>query len=219
MSYVRVQIKDYKNLMKRLNDTKKAPRKVMKALMSDARKRVPGWVSTEVAKVYGVKKSDVPNKIGSLKVVGDNIQDLKFIYSGRKLTPAHFNMSPKAPNPGGGYTLKATILRGKRSTLGKVKKLTKKQRKALTKNFTGSGTQKSAKSPIMLMHTGNTQAGGTNYIPFQRVSTNRKDVIAIKPTSLKQMIENKQTKLGIQASLSENLQKRLDHHMQRHMGK
>ena len=216
MSYARVQIKDYKNLMKKLNDTKKAPQKVMRALMSDGRKRVPGWVATEVTKVYGVKKADVPNKIGSLKIVGSNIKDLKFIYAGRRLTPAHFNMTPTAPNPGNGYTLKATILKGKRSTLGKVKKLSKKQRKALTQNFTGSGTQKSAKSPIMLMYTGNTQAGGTNYIPFQRVSTDRKDVIAIKPTSLKQMIENKQTAAGISKAISEGMQKRLDHHMKRY---
>ena len=219
VAYVRCQIKDYKNLMKRLNGTKKAPRKVLNALMSDARKKVPGWVSTEVTKVYGIKKADVPNKIGSLKVVGDSIKDLKFIYAGRKLTPAHFNMAPKTPNPGGSYTLKATSLKGKRSTLGKVKKLTKKQRASMAKNFTRSGSQKSSKSPIMLMHTGNTQAGGVNYIPFQRVSKDRKDVIAIKPTSLKQMIENKKTAEGISKAINEGLGKRLDHHMQRYMGK
>ncbi len=219
MSYVRCQIKGYKDLMKRLDDTKKAPQKVMKALMSDARKRVPGWVSTEVTKVYGIKKADVPGKIGSLKVVGDNIKDLKFIYSGRKITPAHFNMSPTAPNPGGSYTLKATIRKGKRSTYGKIKKLTKKQRAALGKNFTQSGTQKSEKSPIMLMSTGNTQVDGTNYIPFQRVSKDRKDIIPIKPTSLKQMIENEQVSMGIQKAINEGLQKRMDHHMKRFMGK
>lgn len=216
VSYVRCQIKDYKNLMKRLNDTKKAPQKVMKSLMSDARNRVPGWIATEVTKVYGVKKADVPSKFGSLKVVGDDIKDLKFIYSGRRLTPAHFNMAPKVPNPSGGYTLKATILKGQRSTLGKVKKLTKKQRAAMAKNFTRSGTKKSDRSPIMLMSTGNTRADGTNYIPFQRVSTNRKDVIAIKPTSLKQMIENEKTAAGIKTAITDGLQKRLDHHMKRY---
>ena len=219
MSYVRCQIKDYKILKKRLNDTKKAPQKVMKALFSDARKRVPGWIATEVTKVYGIKKADVPNKIGSLKIVGDNVSDLKFIYSGRRLTPAHFNMSPQAPNPGGGYTLKATILKGKRKTLGKVKKLTKKQRAAMAKNFTRSGTKKSDRSPIMLMSTGNTRVDGTNYIPFQRRSKNRKDVIAIKPTSLPKMIENKQVSAGISKAIDEGLGKRLDHHMKRHMGK
>ena len=219
MSYVRCQIKDYKALKKRINDTKKVPQKVMRAFISDARKRVPGWISTEVTKVYGVKKADVPNKIGSLKIVGDNVSDLKFIYSGRRLTPAHFNMSPQVPNPGGGYTLKATILKGKRKTLGKVKKLTKKQRKALAKNFTRSGPHTSSKSPIMLMHTGNTRADGTNYIPFQRVSANRKDVIAIKPTSLPKMVENKQVTAGIRKAMDEGLPKRLDHHMNRYMGK
>lgn len=204
-------------MKKKIDDMQKAPRKVMSGLISDAKKRVPGWVATEVTKVYGVKKSDVPDKIGSLKVVGDNINDLKFIYAGRKLTPAHFNMSPKAPNPGGSYTLKATIHKGQRTTLGKVKKLTKKQRVALGKNFTRSGERRSDHSPIMLMHTGNTRAEGTNYIPFQRVSTDRKDVIAIKPTSLPQMIRNERTAEGIQKAINENLGKRLDHYMDRYM--
>lgn len=217
MSYVRCQVKNCEKLMKRLNDMKNAPQKVLDALEADAKKRIPGWVATEVTKVYGIKKADVPSKIGSLKIVGQSIKDLKFIYSGRKITPAHFNMSPTAPNPGGSYTLKATIRKGKRSTYGKIKKLTKKQRAALGKNFTQSGTQKSEKSPIMLMHTGNTRVDGTNYIPFQRVSKDRKDIIAIKPTSLKQMIENEQVSEGIKTAINEGLQKRLDHHMNRFM--
>jgi hypothetical protein len=116
-------------------------------------------------------------------------------------------MSPTAPGPNA-YTLKATIIRGERATLGKVKKLTKKQRAALGKNFTRSGTRKSDHSPIMLMH-----AGGGTYIPFQRKSTNRKDIEAIKTLSLQQMISGERASPNISKAINEGLQKRLDQHL------
>lgn len=219
MSYVRIGIDNYRALKKQIDDSKKAPGKVMRALMSDAVKRVPGWVASEVTEDYGIKKGDITKqKAGSIRIVGSSLSSLKFIFAGRVLTPTHFNMSPKSPNPGGSYTLKATIVKGQRSTLGKVKKLTKKQRAALGKNFTRSGTQSSDHSPIMLMHTGNKQADGTNYIPFQRKSTDRKDIVAIKTVSLPQMVSSERTRDDIHRVINEGLQKRLEHHMNRYMG-
>ena len=208
-------IKNYQGLKKKLDDQKKAPQKVMKALSSDARKRVPGWVAAEVTQTYGVKKSEITGKkIGGVKVQGSDVRNMKVIYTGRPLTHTHFSMSPKVPKQGGGYTLKATVIKGQRTTLGKVKKLTKKQRAALTKNFTGSGTKTSDHSPIMLM-----RANGGQYLPFQRKSPNRKDIEAIKTVSLPQMISSERTAEGIQKVINENLEKRLDHHMKRYMGK
>ena len=83
----------------------------------------------------------------------------------------------------------------------------------MAKNFTRSGTKTSDHSPIMLMPTGST------YIPFQRKSTDRKDVEAIKALSLPQMVSSKRTHEGIQTAINDGLQKRLDHHMKRYMGK
>ena len=115
-------------MKKKIDDMQKAPQQVMKNLTSEAKKRVPGWVATEVAKQYGVKKGEITGqKIGRIKAEGDSFKEVRVVYTGRVLTPTHFNMSPKAPNPGGGYTLKATIVKGQRTTLGQVKKLTKKQ--------------------------------------------------------------------------------------------
>ena len=210
---VNFEIKDYQALRKKMEDMKKAPEKVMKRLTADARKRVPGWVATEVAKAYGVKKGEISGgKLGSMQVKGKSFNQLRVIYKGRVLTPTHFSMSPTAPKPNrGAYTLKATIIKGHRAEMGKIKKLTKKQKKALTKNFTSSGMQTSTSSPIMLMPTGST------YIPFQRVSTNRKDVVAIKTLSLPQMVSSKRTEEGIQTAINDGLQKRLDHYMKRYM--
>lgn len=211
-------IKDYDKLMKEIEGMKKAPKKVMGSLMGDVRKRVPGWVSTEVSKHYGVKKADITqNKLGQMKIRGDNVQTAQLVYTGRVLTPTHFGMTPKAPGKNA-YTLKAEIIRGEKETLGKVKKLTKKQRAALGKNFRKEGTRNSQRSPIMLMHTGNQQAKGTSFIPFQRKSTDRKDVEAIKTVSLPQMISGKAAE-DITSAINNGLGKRLDHYMERYMGK
>ena len=215
---VRCEVKNYKLVKKKIGAMQAAPRKVMTNLTAEAKKRVPGWVATEVAKAYGVKKGEITGqKIGRVTPQGASFKDVRIVYTGRVLTPTHFNMSPKAPNPGGAYTLKASIVKGQRTTLGKVKKLTKKQRAALAKNFTGSGSRQSDHSPIMLMHTGNTQEGGTDYIPFQRKSVQRVDVAAIKTISLPQMVSSPRTEEGIQRAINEGLGKRLDHHMNRHM--
>lgn len=215
MSGVRMAIKNYKTVMKKLDDKKKAPQKVMKALSSDARKRVPGWVATEVTQTYGVKKSEITGKkIGGVKVQGSDVRNMKVIYTGRPLTHTHFSMSPKVPKEGGSYTLKATVLKGQRKTLGNVKKLSKAQRAALAKNFTGSGSKSSTKSPIMLM-----RANGGQYLPFQRMSSNRRDIEVKKTLSLPQMVSSERTEEDIQRAISGGMEKRLDHHMKRYMGK
>lgn len=215
---VQAVVKDYDKLVKEIEGMKKAPKKVMRSLMGDVRKRAPGWVAAEVSKHYGVKKAEVTqNKLGTMKVKGDNVQTAQLVYNGRVLTPTHFGMTPKAPGQNA-YTLKAEIIRGEKTTLGKVKKLTKKQRAALGKNFRKEGTRNSQRSPIMLMHTGNKQAEGTSYIPFQRKSTDRKDVEAVKTVSLPQMISGR-AKEDIGIAINNGLSKRLEHYMDRYMGK
>lgn len=211
---VRCEIKEYNVVKKQMKALEKAPAKVMASITNEAKKRVPGWVATEVAKQYGVKKSEITGqKIGRVRAEGGSVKDVRIVYTGRLLTHTHFNMSPREPNPGGAYTLKATIVKGQRTTLGKVKKLTKKQRAALGKNFTGSGTRSSDHSPIMLM-----RANGGHYLPFQRVSENRGDIVVRKAISLPQMVSSKRTQDGIQKAISENMGKRLEHYMSRYMG-
>lgn len=210
-----IGIKHYKKLTAELKKLEKAPKTVLDRTLSDARSRVPGWVSAEVAKQYGISKKEVGDgKTSKLKVQGKKLPTVELEYSGRVLTPTHFKMSPTAPKPNrGGYTLKASILRDKKTTLGKVKKLTKKQQAALAKNFRREGTQSSDHSPIMLMGTGNTRVGGTDYIPFQRKSTNRKDVQVIKTVSVPQMIDSDRVSPNIQKAIDDGIGKRLEHHL------
>lgn len=215
---IKCEIRDIGGLHKKLDKMKEAPEKVLRNLTADAKKRVPGWVAAEVVKQYGVKKGEITGqKVGTVTVKGRNIKNTKIIYRGRTLTPTHFSMSPKAPKPNrGAYTLKATIIKGNRATLGKVRKMTKKQRAALAKNFHNEGTQNSDHSPVMLMPAAK---GSTTYIPFQRKSQSRSDVEAVKTLSLPQMVSSKRTEDGIYRAINDGLGKRLDHHMERYLGK
>lgn len=210
MSSVTVELKEYDDLIRQCKALKKDPEKVLKRLTADCKKRVPGWVAGEVVKHYGVKKNEISGgQLGSLKITGNSFKQLKFIYTGRILTPTHFKMSPTAPKPNrGGYTLKATVIKGKRTTLGKVKKLTKKQMKNIGRNFQREGTKTSDHSPIMLM-----RANGGHYLPFQRKSTNRNDIKAIKTISLPQMISGDRAREDVHKAVAEGVQKRLQHHM------
>lgn len=214
-----INLKEVKRFMKSMQT---APEKVVEVTVKDFKSRAPGWVATEVAKHYNVKKSEIaPAKytkspIGNVKVKGKTLNSVGLIYKGRVLTPVRFSMKPLAPT-GGAYTLKATFVKGERKTLGKVKKLTKKQQKNVGKNFTQQGTQNSPRSPIMLMGTGNKKVGGTDYIPFQRVSKDRNDIKAIKTLSMPQMVSNPQVEEKIYAAISEKLGKRLNHHVDRYM--
>lgn len=209
----------YKQTIKAMESLQGKSERVIKRLLSDARARAPGWVAAEVTKVYNIKKSEItPAKAGkakknagSVRVNGETVDGLELVYRGRVLSPAHFGMTPKAPKAT--YTLKAEIIKGQKVVLGKKKKLTKKQRAALGKNFRREGTQNSDHSPIMLMPTGAGSAEGTQFIPFQRKSADRKDIKAIKTVSLPQMVSSERTSENINQAINENLQKRMAQHM------
>ena len=61
-------VTNYKQTIKNLEALQGKSEKVIKRLISDARTRVPGWVETEVTKVYNIKKSEItPAKEGQSK--------------------------------------------------------------------------------------------------------------------------------------------------------
>lgn len=212
------QVTNYKQTIKALQGVQNRSEKVLQRAVSDARTRIPGWVASEVTKVYNIKKSEVtPAKmkngkatkpVGSIRVNGETVSGLEIIYRGRVLSPVHFGMTPKAPKSGA-YTLKAEIIKGQKVILGKKKKLTKKQRRALGKNLRHEGVQTSQKSPIMLMSTGAKSEDKTQYIPFQRRSPDRKDIVPIKTVSLPQMVSSERTQEAINNTIAQNLEKRI----------
>ena len=213
MSGVKSGIRNYNQTTKELQPLRGKSEKVIQRVMSDMRTRAPGWIASAVIKEYGIKKEEITpaqagkagKSAGSIKVKGETVATMQIVYRGRRLTPMHFNMGPEEPKSK--YTLKATILKGHRTTLGKVEKLTKKQRANIGKNFRRQGTRSSPSSPIMLMPTGST------YIPFQRKSQDRDDVEAIKTISMPQMVSSERTREGIDRALKEGLEKRMTQHL------
>lgn len=213
MSGVKSGIRNYNQTIKELQALRGNSEKVIQRVLSDMKTRVPGWIASEVVKEYGIKKAEItPTKAGkagksagSIKVKGETVETMQIVYTGRMLTPVHFHMTPTAPK--NTYTLRAEILKGNRTILGKKKKLTKKQRANIGKNFRRQGTKNSPNSPIMLMPTGST------YIPFQRKSQDRNDVEAIKTISMPQMVSSERTREGIDKALEEGLEKRMAQHM------
>ena len=137
MANGKVGIVNLKELTKQIKNLDKASEKVLNATVRDFKRNAPGWVAQAVVKEYNIAAKEIKPakkgwkyfKTGSLQVKGDTVASVAIEYMGRRLTPARFGMTPKAPKPGSAYTLKAQIKKGEKKTLGKVKKLTKKQRK------------------------------------------------------------------------------------------
>ena len=215
---VTFKIDKYTDFHKQLRRIETQSETAMQRILSDSKKLVPGWIAAEAVKRYNLPKSEFTSgKIGKVKVSGNSFEDVRILYEGRLLTPTHFGMTPKQPTKGA-YTLKASILKGKKSTLGKVKKLTKKQRAALAKNFTGSGTQNSDHSPIMLMPIKTKNKDGKDsikYLPAQRKSKDRNDIEVIKTVSIAQMVshDGHTLKPEIAEAVGAKLKKRIDHHL------
>lgn len=203
-----------------LKSIKNASETVIQKTMTDTKKRGPGWIGKGVSQEYNIKSKDVTGgKLAKLKVKGDAVKTLAFEFSGRMLTPTHFKMTPTAPPPGA-YTIKATIKKGKRTTIGKIKKLTKKQRQNIGRNFRRQGTRNSPSSPPMLASTGNKREGGVNFIPFQRTKQPGSLDRAIRTISVPQMIQDGkgQTKPAVSAEININMQKRFEHYLKRYLG-
>ena len=69
------------------------------------------------------------------------------------------------------------------------------------------------------MGTGNTQADGVGYSPFQRPSRTRTDIQKFTTISVPQMITSDKTSEKIMTRLQEETAKRLQHNLDRALGK
>lgn len=200
---------DMAEALAELQELEKKSKTAMDRTMKDIKSRGPSWIAQGVSKEYNLTASKVKSGgLVKLKVTGNGIGDLTFKYTGRMLTPTHFKMSPTAPKDGT-YTIKATVLRGRRSTVGKVKKMTKKQRKKIGLNFQRKGTRNSPQSPIMLVNSKG------NYLPFQRTKQPGTFDKIIKMPSVPQMIQDGKgnTKPAVRKVLNENIEKRFNNHI------
>lgn len=211
---VSVQLANLRQLAADVQAIEAGGRKAIASTVKDVKARAPGWIAQEVTAVYNIKKGEItpssggkPKKMaGSIRITGETIEELTLTYKGRLLTPVHFGMTPKAPPKGKSYTLKVQVLKGSKKVLGRYK------------NTRTPGGPFSQRSHNILMGTGNTKEGGTNWIPFQRMSKTRTDIKKVTTISVPQMITSDRTNEAIMLRLNTETAKRLDHHMKRALG-
>lgn len=211
---VSVQLANLRQLAADVKAIEAGGRKAITSTVKDVKARAPGWIAQEVTAVYNIKKGEItpssggkPKKMaGSIRITGETIEELTLTYKGRLLTPVHFGMTPKAPPKGKSYTLKVQVLKGSKKVLGRYK------------NTRTPGGPFSQRSHNILMGTGNTKEGGTNWIPFQRMSKTRTDIKKVTTISVPQMITSDRTNEAIMLRLNTETAKRLDHHMKRALG-
>ena len=211
---ISAQLSNLSQLVADVRAIEEGGRRAISSTVKDVKARAPGWIAQEVTGVYNIKKSEIvpsssgkPKKMaGSIRITGETIEELAITYEGRLLTPVHFGMTPKSPPSGKSYTLKVQVLKGQKKVIGRYK------------NTRTPGGPFSQRSHNILMGTGNTQAGGTNWIPFQRMSKTRTDIKKVTTISVPQMITSDRTNEAIMLRLNTETAKRLEHHMKRALG-
>lgn len=214
-------IKNYEALKKQIQKMQKAPKKVIDSTLKEVKSKTRGqsWIAQGVAQRYNIKAKEITGqKIGKVAVKGDTLKTLHIEYGGRLLTPTHFGMTPKKPGKGT-YTLKYKVRNSGDEFKQPVKKMTKKQRAALGKNFTRSGTHNSPQSPWMLQSA---SAGSGTFIPFQRRTQPGKMAFVQRAISLPQMItegKNGPMHPEVAQSFNENLEKRFNHYVSKYLEK
>lgn len=209
-----VSLKNYAKLCKDLKAMNKDAAKAIQRTVSDFKSRAPGWVSQAVTEEYTIKKAEVKDamtgakKAGSIKVEGELIDNVQLVYKGRMLTPVHFKMSPTKPStvrqearaiPGEGTTSESDVVMARPLKAKPISvEIHKGQKKTLSGNYSAP--------PFLATN------GGGGYIPFQRRSESRTDIVSIKSTSVPQMIEHEKVAASIQEKIDEGMKARLEHH-------
>lgn len=212
---ITMQIQNFQKLMDTIEELDEKGRKAVQNTVKDVKARAPSWIAQEVTQVYNIKKSEItpagkgskPKKMaGTIKVKGETIEELTITYEGRMLTPVHFGMSPKTPPQGKSYTLTMQVVKGKKKVIGRYK------------NTRTPGGPYSERSHNILMGTG-AKGEGTSHIPFQRMSKTRTDIRKFTATSVPQMISSERTSERIMTRLHDETAKRLQHNIDRAIGK
>ena len=226
-----MQVENFQKLMDTVAQIDEQGRKAVKATVRDVKARAPSWIAQEVTSGYNIKKGEItpsgknsskPKRkmAGSVNVSGETIEELTITYSGRMLTPVHFGMTPKTAPPGKSYTLRMQVVKGQKKVIGRYL------------NTRTPGGPYSKRSHNILMGTGNTKAGekekaeheaaeaaGVSAIPFQRMSRTRTDIKKFTTISVPSMITSERTNEKIMTRLQEETAKRLQHNLDRALGK
>lgn len=186
---------------------KEAAHKAIKSTVRELHRRGPTQVSKAVRNVYAIKAGDISPSKGARRLAGgahvqargETVDDFTLVYTGGPMTPTHFNMKPGAPPGGKRYTIKATIYKGARKTIGHW----------APKGKDHGRYARPSDSPFFLVG-----GNGGSMLPMQRHGGKLK---AFRTVSVPQMVGNKKVAEEAMSNLSELAQERLEHHLKRYL--
>lgn len=122
-----VAIKNYQQVKREAEKMTSQIEKAASRTVSDMKQRAPTVVRRAVQERYTVTASQVtsaagkPKKVsstaGSIKLRGVTIENLQIVYSGERVTPALYKMTPKARNGNRKQTIKVEIVKGQKKPL------------------------------------------------------------------------------------------------------
>lgn len=209
-----------------LNSLDRIPFKVASGVgdtIKDIKKRVPPTVSKCVRKVYNIKANEIiPNKktkggpVTQVKIRGYTLPTLRFIYTGRLLTPVHFGMNPMAAaaNPSKPYRLTMKVMKnGSREKIGQH-----------LATHTRNGPYSKKSGNILFPTGGKAEDNKFTHVPMQRVvpGWHPRGADAYKKftsLSMPQMITNERVADDLQKELGDLSVKRLSHNLERYLFK
>lgn len=211
-----VTMKNGAKLAKKIEQLAEAGETALKNTVSDFTSRAPAWVSKGIRQHYGVDTGAI-NEAGpkvkrgasTISVSGVSVDGASLEYKGRTLTTTHFNQSPRsAPS---GRQSKYQRIPGQAIRGAGAVAMIRQPRKYTVKATILKGHRASMKAGTFI-----TSGNGGSTLPFQRTGRGRGPIEAVHTLSVPQMISGK-AKETIEETLAENLEKRLEHHVQRAM--
>lgn len=232
MAVVEFHLHDIGELLSFIEAQGEVGKKAVSYTIKDIKSRAPGWVASETARVYNIKKTEIiPAKTKESKsknavsvyTSGDTLETVSIVYRGRNLTPIHFSMSPKMPSkqklkreravPGSNIKFRNDIFYAG-SAVGMVpiyKKYAIHFEVFKGRRWKIRGKYAWKNEPFLAP----VKRGDSKYIVFQRRSANRTDMESIRTVSVPQMLGNVWVQDGIDKKITSAVEQRLQHHIDR----
>ena len=194
MSGINIEFPNLKDIEKKIAAHEKAAGKALKRTVSDFKTRAPAWISAAVVEEYGIKKADVKSAISAKQKAGS------ISVGGISVDNIQIVYQGRVLTP----------------THFKMKPTARPQKKYKVTAVIKAGQRQQLSSIAFLAHSG---SAGTMQIPFQRTESSRLPIKAIKTVSVPQMVTNEKVAASIQKKITEGLEKRFEHHLEREFSK
>lgn len=189
-----VQIKcDTKEVSRKLKALKGQSETALQKVVSEFKRRAPGWIAKDITAVYNIKKKEAK---GSMTPSGSGL-DAVINIKGRVLTLAHFGLKPKSGSFKKTYIVSSEIFKGSRKTY------------STKTSFVYNGTA----------FTTLDENGEKMKRVMNKNGKMRNPLRPLDTLSVTQMAENEEVAENIDKDIDKNLMKRAQHYLERYLGR